>query len=193
MMAAMTTRATPRLLAVAVVVLAVLASGCGGSDSTGDTVTGATARNGQIAPPGAPYSYAVPAGWHALGEIAVENSAPKTRYRSAVARNTGLIYVFSTARDGKSAHAIGVSYVQELERLGMTSKLLSTAPVDGNPAFEFDVKDVPLPNGGTARARRILIFGPADVVVVSCQWQVVADTRPTLTACADVRSSMTLS
>ena len=172
--------------ALAVVLVALLAGcghgGSGGSDAGTQLLTGATATAGshRIAPPGAPYSYRIPRGWHSLAHFAIGDPSPRTRDRSVIVRGSGLIYVDTLA----------AQYERSLKQLGMSIQAGSAALVGKNPAVIFDVEDVPLPGGATARARKVLIFGSDSIVIMNCQWSSTTDQQATLTACDRVRATM---
>ena len=148
-----------RPLAILVATMAVaVTGGCGShnfSDSAPSTelLSGATAAAGsRIAPAGGPYSYRVPAHWHSIARFTVGSVSAKTRYRSAIARGSGLIYAASSDRGTADPHSLGMQYAQELKRLGMSVESVSAALVGNSPAFVFDINDVPVPGGGTGSA-----------------------------------------
>jgi hypothetical protein len=182
--------------ALAVVLVALLAGcghgGSGGSDAGTQLLTGATATAGshRIAPPGAPYSYRIPRGWHSLAHFAIGDPSPRTRDRSVIVRGSGLIYVAAADRGTASVHTLAAQYERSLKQLGMSIQAGSAALVGKNPAVIFDVEDVPLPGGATARARKVLIFGSDSIVIMNCQWSSTTDQQATLTACDRVRATM---
>ncbi len=187
----------PRLpFAVVALALLVAAAGCGSSGSSGDanaTVAGAVATNGVVTPEGGAYSYDLPAGWHSLPTLRVDNATSKTHDRSAVARKTGLIYVFATDRSTRNPMAYGKEYQDGLKQIGLSSTALALTSIGGAPAIIYEVKDVPIAGGGTGQARKILVFGSDAVIVISCQWDDDDDQAATLQACSSVRKSMQLS
>lgn len=191
-------RAHPVAILVAILAPAATA-GCGShnfSDSSPSTelLSGATAAAGsRIAPAGGPYSYRVPAHWHSISRFTVGSVSARTRYRSAIARGSGLIYVASSDRGSADPHALGMEYAKQLKQLGMSVESVSAALVGNSPAFVFDINDVPVPGGGTGSARRILIFTPQAIINLTCQWTDQADQKTTLAGCDSVRSSMRVS
>lgn len=200
MMAAMRLRRPTICASLAVIALVAVAAGCGSShanESTATTamVTGATAAAGsnRIAPPGAPYSYRIPVGWHSLAQFTVGDLSVKARYRSAIARRSGLIYVFSIPRGTANAHTLGVQYANQLKQLGLKVEAVSAGLIGNNPAFIYDVDNVSMPDGGTARARKVLIFSSDAIVSMNCQWSDNADQRATLAGCDSVRATMRVS
>lgn len=179
------------------VVLAALLAGCGhqssgGSDAGTQLLSGATAIPGshRMAPPGAPYSYRIPPGWHSLAHFAIGDPSPKTRDRSVIVRKSGLIYVAATNRGTASVHTLAAQYERSLKQLGMSIQAGSAALVGNDPAVIFDVEGVPLPGGSTARARKVLIFGSDSIVLMNCQWSSNSDQQSTLAACDHVRATM---
>ncbi len=191
MMALVYTPPLPR--AASLVLLAVLVcAGCGSGSSadTNETVSGAVATAGVVHPGGGAYSYTVPDGWRSLARIRVGNAADGARGRSAIVRGSGLIYVFATARGTKTPRAFGDQYQKGLQQLGMSSTALAAANVNGHPQLIYDVSDVPIAGGGSGDARKVLVFSPDAIVVVSCQWDRDADQTPTLQACDSVRNSL---
>ena len=167
-------------------------AGCGSSSAGSQEVSGVTATNGVIAPPGGPYSYRVPAGWHALARIEVGDPSSKAHARSAVARGRGLISVVASPRRSGDPHRLASAYVAGLAQEGVHSRLVGLGAMDRSTAFTLAVSNVPVPGGGRSAGLRTLLFAPRDLILISCQWVDRQDRREVLRACADVQKSMKL-
>jgi hypothetical protein len=181
-----------RLVIAGAAVLALVLTACGSDSAGSQQVSGVTANDGVIAPPGGPYSYSVPAGWHALTTIEVGDPSSAARARSAVARGTGLISVVSSNRRSGDPHHLAAAYVAGLTQEKISSRLVSISRIDGSPAITLDVANVPVPGGGTAKARRTLLFAPGALILISCQWVEQNTRSEVLDACTQVTSSLKL-
>jgi hypothetical protein len=172
--------------------LALVLGGCGFSASVGD------AGPETVAPPGAPYTYTVPDGFSAAGNVSIDRDAGAALYRTGVAIETeddpsrDVIVVSTYALTQDVTGVADADLQQELDGVlaGLASGMELSGPtretVAGIQAFVYTLVD---PAAGETSRAYYLFKGKNEISVVCQSKRRPADVER---ACAELLGSLTV-
>ncbi len=160
--------------AVACAILVALLPACGFSASVGDDPGPET-----VAPTGAPYTYTVPEGFSAAGNVSIDRNAGEALYRTGVAvkteddpsRDVIIVSVYALTQDVTGVADAALQ--QELDGVlaGLATGMELSGPtretVAGASAFVYTLVDAA--KGETTRA--YYLFKGTNEISVVCQWK----------------------
>jgi hypothetical protein len=193
------------LAAVALPAACVVLAGCGqvSASGTNEVFSVQGSKDGKtIAPDGAAFSYAIPAGFQVEHKLRVRNAADDSAYRTAVSiARFDMVMVtewdtrttVTADNAGEVEQGLQAQLSSDFQAQGVGFSDWTTGlTVDGRPAVSFQMSNVPrLPGSPPITIKKTIAFDGAAEVVVSCQWTATRSEQ-VQAGCQQVLDSMQL-